>query len=772
MDWDRIEDLFEQALELPPAQREDFIQSDSVASEEREHLLRLVQADELATGFLTQSPNKFRNAAKLAPGKLIGDWRIVEPIGAGGMGDVYKVLRDTGDFEQFGALKLLHHVDPTAQEKFAQERMIAAQLSHESIARLIDGNATSDGHQYMVMDLVPGRSLTDYAQANRLNQRQRLKLFCELCAAVGYAHSKLILHRDIKPTNILVSNDGRLKLVDFGVAAFLSDASGGESAPLTIAYAAPEQLAGDSVSTATDIYALGIVLCELLTGERRTHRDSALSNDLQAIIDKCTEIAPSDRYQSTEGLKTDIERFLGDLPVSARRGGYAYRLKKFFSRYRVTTAVTAMALIGLSGALWITVSAYERSEKALQQAFDTAEQWEFEARTTRGLRRAILQLYGVESEAGDPISSDTIDERLLEISRQAEVAATQGDVQQAHDMFAIGGHFMRRFEHDKAIDVYERLLASGAADPLLDVATKSSLAWSLEYVGREEEALALAKEVVANRQPEANKYDQPVIEVERIIASADGSPEARDALIDRIQHAIEDEKELPIHDRFYTHWYYNQMGVLYLRAGDYESAARSFVEEFYHGRDLGVRSLEMVSTSTNAAQGQVYVLREGAAPLAYIDDYLPYVNGEIGDDDLRHGFMRSIQADAALLVGDWERAHTDASDAIELLGLDPNHRGGWVHQARLTRLRAALKLERIDTAEADMAYLQTALSTSAEGASLPCVTALGQAAMVNYAQSRGAARVALDEALVICSGDSARPLRAPFKFHADTIGSL
>ena len=284
--------------------------------------------------------------------------------------------------------------------------------------------------------------------------------------------------------------------------------------------------------------------------------------------------------------------------------------------------------------------------------------------------------------------------------------------------------------------------------------------------------LALAKEVVANRRPEANKYEQPVIEVERIIAAADGSPEARDALIDRIKYAIEAEKTLPIHDRFYTHWYYNQIGVLYLRAGDYESAARAFVEEFYHGRELGVRSLEMVTTSTNAAQGQVYVLREGADPLIYLDDYLPYVNGEIGDDDLRHGFMRSIQADAALLVGDWERAYTNASDAIELLAQDLNHRGGWVHQARLSRLRAALKLKRYEVAEADMDYFQTALSTDVAGASLPCVTALGQAAMVSHAQTKAAARMALDEALVICSGESNRPLRAPFKFHADTIGSL
>lgn len=772
MNWDRIESLFERALAIEPSKRQAFLQAESQSVDEAQHALRLVQANELATGLLTQSPRKYRNAVKRDPGELIGDWRVVEPIGAGGMGDVYKVLRDTGEFEQFGALKLLHFNDPSAQKKFAQERMIAAQLNHESIARLIDGSATSDGHLFMVMDLVPGRSLTDYAETNRLNQRQRLTLFGELCNAVGYAHSKLILHRDIKPTNILVSDDGRLKLVDFGVAAFLSDVSGDDIAPLTIAYAAPEQLACESVSTATDIYALGVVLRELLTGSRKTRREHVLAHDLQAIIAKCTALAPSDRYQSTEGLKTDIERYLGNLPVSARRGGYAYRLTKFFSRYRVTTAVTAAALLGLSGALWMTVSAYDRSEQALQQAFETGEQWEFEARTTRGLRRSILQLYGVESEVGDPISSDVIDERLLEISRQAEHAATQGDVQQAHDMYAIGGHFMRRFEHEKAIDVFERLIASGAADPRLEVATKSALAWSLEYVGRNEEAIALANEVISNRRLENHKYDEPVIAVERIIAFADGSPEARDALIDRIKRAIEDEQELPIHDRFFTHWYYNQMGVLYLQAGDYESAARAFVEEFYHGRELGVRSLEMVTTSTNAAQGQVYVLREGAQPLVYIDDYLPYVNGEIGDDDLRHGFMRSIQADAALLEGAWERAYSDASAAIDLLAQDLNHRGGWAHQARLSRLRAALKLKRLDMAEADMDYFRTALSTEVAGASLPCVTALGEAVMASHTQTTAATRMALDAALVICSGDSNRPLRAPFKFHADTIGSL
>lgn len=772
MDWDRIESLFERALAIEPHHRSAFVQAEANTPDEADRALRLIRADELATGFLTQSPRKYRDVVKLKPGELIGDWRIVEPIGAGGMGDIYKVIRDTGDFEQFGALKLLHHNDPNAQTKFAQERKIAAQLTHESIARLIDGGDTSEGRLFMVMDLVPGLSLTDYAKSNGLNQRERLALFCELYAAVGYAHSKLILHRDIKPTNILVSEDGRLKLVDFGVAAFLSDVAGAESAPLTVAYAAPEQLSGDSVSTATDIYALGIVLRELLSGERKPRPNLVQTKDLEAIIDKCTATEPADRYQSVEGLQTDIERYLGNMPVSARRGGYAYRSMKFFSRYRVASAVTAAALIGLSGALWSVVSAHDRTEQALQQAFETGEQWEFEARTTRGLRRAILQLYGVESEAGDPISSDKIDERLIEITRQAELAATKGDIQQAHDMFAIGGHFMRRFEHEKAIGVYERLIAAGTADPRLEVATKSALAWSLQYVGREEESLALAKQVIANRDPADDMYDEPIIAVEQIIASADGSPEARDALIDRIKRAIKDEQALPIHDRFFTPWYYNQMGVLYLRAGDYESAARAFVEEFYHSRELGVRSLEMVTTSTNAAQGQVYVLREGAEPLIYIDDYLPYVNGEIGDDDLRHGFMRSIQADAALLEGAWERAYSDASAAIDLLAQDPSHRGGWLHQARLSRLRAALELERFDMAESDMTYLHRALSTEVPGASLPCVAALGEAAMVRHSQSTAAVRMALDEALVICSGESNRPLRAPFKFHADTIGSL
>lgn len=775
MNWNRIEELFESALDQPADKREAHLRAAAASDDEFNFALRIVRASELSTGFRTSSLIKDSELALLSAGAVVGEWRVVEAIGSGGMGDVYKVVRDTGDFQQTGALKLIRGSNPEIEERFSTECQIAASLNHTNIARLVDGGKTDEGQLYMVVDLASGLPITDYCVKNGLKRSERLSVFSELCDAVGYAHAKLVLHRDLKPSNILVREDGKLILLDFGVAAFLAGDDLEAGAPLTLAYAAPEQLAGSSVSIATDVFTLGVILNEVLTGARSREKACAsLDKDLQAIINRCLQSEPGGRYRSVDGLKADLDRYLNRQPVAARDGGVGYRIARFFSRYRIQTVATGLVFAALTAALAFSLSANDRTRSALIQAQEASDQWEFEARTTRALRRALLQVYGVTSEQGDPIAGALIDERLLELSREAELSARQGDLQQAHDMYAIGGHFMRRFDHEKAVDVYQRLLGIGPDDPILELQIKSALAASLDNAGRKDEALELAQQVVADERMKSGERIQDYIEASRLIASISGDAEDRAQVISMMQDAIAEEAKRPISDRFYTRWYHNKIGLLHLQNGDYESAAEAFVEEFFHARDLGVRSLEMVVTATNAAQAQIFVLREGEAPLSYLPDYLPYVNGDFGDDVIRHGFILSLMADAALLTKEWERAESVAERAMQLLSADKAHRAGRYYQSALTRIRALLALDNIQSAEAQLGVFDDAALSSESGVAgvALCMHQFAQAAILARKGDVASAVESHEQAVEACGGGDGQRLRASFQFHSDGVSSL
>ncbi len=774
-DWDAIEALFDAAMAQPAAEREAYLHSHATTQADFQRALRLVRASELATGFLSTRVAREPAVSTLAVDARIGEWRVIEPIAIGGMGEVYKVARDTGEFEQLAALKLVRPDLDDVEQRFALERRISARLNHPNIARLIDGGRADDGRLYMVVDLVEGDSLIDYANAHSLTERERLGRFVNLCEAVGYAHGAFILHRDIKPQNVLVNDDGTLKLIDFGIAYFLDDEQQTTSAPLTVAYAAPEQLEGRAVTVATDVYALGVVLHELLTGTRPgDDLSTALPTDLRSIVARCLEPDPAARYRSVEALREDVERYLRAEPVLAHAGGTLYRLAKLGSRYRVAFGAISVMLVGLAAALLFSLQANRETEAALQQVKASGEQWRFEARTTRGLRLALLQVYGAQGEDGQPISSEEIDRRLLVIAKEAEQAARDGDLQQAHDMFAIGGHFMRRFEHEKAIDVYQRLLATGVESPMLRLETQSSLAWSLDKAGRTEEALALAQEVIETRGDLSASRSRNVVQSEQIVAAAADTDTARDDLINSLRAAIADEAERPPQDRFYTRWYYNQIGFLHLRSGDYDAAARAFVEELKHGRELGVRSLEMVTTATNAAQGQIYVLREGAEPLEYLPDYLVYTNGERGDDPARWAFMQSLIADAALLVGDQERANSASQLALDALDTQRDHRYGVFYQAMLSQVRSRVAAGDIQSASALVTEIQSdpPPDTAPSQQVANCMLAFAESALAHARGDVSAAAVAYDRGFMLCQGGSDRPMRAPLRFHADGIRTL
>ncbi len=324
------------------------------------------------------------SAFSLTPGTRVGAYRILAFLGRGGMGEVYRAARADGQFEQQVALKLIRREAVAHLERFQAERQILARLEHPGIARLLDGGMSEDGRPYMVMELVEGKPIVEWCREHACDLPQRLHLFTAICDAVAYAHRNLIVHRDIKPTNLLVRTDGSIKLLDFGVARLLDPERTDDTrnAPLTPAYAAPEQLTRDAITTATDIYALGLLLFELLTGSRpwqiadlpmalaldKVLRDSAptmsetaarvrvppvpvtqLRGDLDAIVAKCLRKQPEARYESAAALAQDVARSQRSEPVIAREGARLYVMRQFLRRHRVPIAVAALVLLVVIG---------------------------------------------------------------------------------------------------------------------------------------------------------------------------------------------------------------------------------------------------------------------------------------------------------------------------------------------------------------------------------------------------------------------------------------
>jgi serine/threonine-protein kinase len=428
--WPEARALFAEAIELPAAERIAFVERR--AGEDPELLAEvrsLLDSHAGAGSFLDGTDvgvlRGLDGSELLAvAGERIGPWRIVRPIGQGGMGRVYFGERATGDYEQQVAIKVVSGGLANAEivRRFHVERRILASLEHPGIARLLDGGTTEDGLPYFVMEYVEGSGILEYADRLRLGVRARIELFLEVCAAVEHAHQRLVVHRDIKPSNILVGADGRPKLLDFGIGKLLQSGEEGESSDrtatrmrwLTPSYASPEQILGEPTTTATDVFGLGLVLFELLTGSKphassggspreieaailgqaprrassviREPESSAaalrgaspqrlrrlLRGDLDNIVAKALERDPARRYATVTGLAADLGRYLRGEPVLARAAGAPERFRKLVLRNRAASLAIAAGLI-LSLALTVFYTATMRRERNLaRREADTA----------------------------------------------------------------------------------------------------------------------------------------------------------------------------------------------------------------------------------------------------------------------------------------------------------------------------------------------------------------------------------------------------------------
>ena len=563
--WDRVERLFEEALPLPSEERIPFLKKACEGNDAlfKEVATLLAASDkEGPLDRLKINPSEIlkENAQpSLATQEFVGPYRLIRILGYGGMGAVYLAERAVDGFEQRVAIKLIRkeNASELLKQRFFRERQILARLEHKHIARFLDGgmaNPTAldpEGKPFLAMEYVDGLPITEYSNTNRLSIKERLRLFSIVCSTVHFAHQHLVIHRDLKPSNILVTPEGDVKLLDFGVAKLLNQdehdphtqLTRSEMRILTPGYAAPEQFQGHTPTTATDVYSLGVVLYELLTGnrphqlsgltaaeiervvsertpaipsslfkdtdatasttsngstllseicERRTttlHRlHRQLQGDLDTIVMKALAIEPDRRYGSAEALLQDIDRYLEGLPVLAQKATFFYRFQKFASRHKrgvLVASLFALSLIaGLAGTSW-------QAQRALEQA-DIARSEAQKAEQVSGFLSSLFEqsdpftTYGDTLTAYDILTDGT--KRLQnELEDQPEVRASLLQVI-AQSYVNLGDYESAREVSAQALELREQSLSS----PHPDIAeSMSALAESHSYLGDQLKAESL-----------------------------------------------------------------------------------------------------------------------------------------------------------------------------------------------------------------------------------------------------------------------------------------
>jgi len=560
------------ALELPGNQREAYLDEacagDAALRSEAEWLLSAAEddsADEAPEQFQAVTRQAVQEVSLTIP--LPRDYRLIRRLNEGGTGVVYLAQRADGESEQQVALKMLNLGDVADDDlgrRFATERRILSRLNHPNIAHLIDGGLTGEGRPFLATEFVDGEEIDQWCARPGLSRTDKLRLFLKVCDAVDYAHRQLVIHRDLKPSNILVTADGQPKLLDFGIAHLLDadELAAGRPAPqgeaeqsaLTLPYASPEQLRGEALSTATDIYSLGVLLQELLTGQRPSDGcdspaerarailegalilPAGLPRDLVCILQTALALDPNDRYRSVRSLSDDLSAFLDTRPVDARQGGAAYRLRRHAWRHRWSVA----ASVGLA-ALLVTFLvdreaqlqriAWERDRAEAVSSFIDELFAGADSLPSRGNEVTVRELLDLgRSQFGE----DALDNPAV----AGSIALTLG---RAYNSLGLG-------EQALPLLTDARALMSPAIEPLERARIQAEIGSALDSAGRAVEAIAaddtaIALYGAASQQADlgevlevrirqlrnrANVLDQPlehsIAELENLLAEMDRSP--------------------------------------------------------------------------------------------------------------------------------------------------------------------------------------------------------------------------------------------------------
>jgi serine/threonine protein kinase/tetratricopeptide (TPR) repeat protein len=717
--WHRISPHLDHALDLMPDDRDAWLSAlraaDAALADDVEAMLvehQILDAEQ----FLEAGARVLPPPATMA-GTVIGAYTLVEPIGQGGMGSVWLASRSDGRFDGQAAVKLLNAelVGRTGGERFKREGTILARLAHPFIARLLDAGVSSAGQPYLVLEHVKGRHVDDYCDAQMLGIDARLRLFLDVLSAVAHAHANLIVHRDLKPSNVLVTSGGQVTLLDFGIAKLLESDGGPREvtltrdagAGMTPRFAAPEQVSGGAITTATDVYALGVLLYELLTGQhpigsadlsaadivkaivdveprrpsmavtdpaedpgrlaehaarRGTTPDRLrrwLDGDLDTIVAKAMKKSPDERYASVAEFAGDVRRFLRQQPITARPDTLRYRAEKFVRRYRRVVALSAAAVVLAGGVIgFYTVRLARARDRAALQAEKASKVSE--------LLTGLLD--GADPfrtpDAQEPTVRSLLDKGAERITRDLK---GQPEVQ-AEVLTVIGRVYERLGQYEKAKPLLREALALGRRSLGAD---HPSIAQTLNELGvlhRETGDLAgaqpLLEESLAMRRrlfgPEHESVAVTLLELGRVLRDrgfdAKAEPLVRESLAIRRKLFGEVHRD--------TATSVNDLGLLLWARGDLDGAEPLFRENL--ATNVAVLGPEHPSVAVSMGNLALVLNAKGqsaAAERLFRDD-LAIIGKTLGERHPNYALALNNLSRAVLDQGRVEEAHALLERAV------------------------------------------------------------------------------------------------------------
>lgn len=638
---EKLASLLEQSFDLPVTERRAWVETKTkddleLRSEALEALDSVLLTSFLTGGISSSGAPSIALDQSLEVGMAIGVWTVIDHIDGGGMGEVYLASRSDGVYDQTAALKIVGGItpEPEALKLFDAERRLLAKLEHPGIARILDGGTSPEGRPFMVMEYVQGEILSTKVAGSGMSLRERLQLFLKLLSAVSHAHGRLVIHRDIKPANVMLTKDGEVKLLDFGVAMTMSALRDGKTTnrvPTTPGYGAPELASGAMADVRADVWGAGMVLFEMLAGRppfdasailagqtgspvlassvTRDISASQLQGDLDAILACALSTDPTARYQSVEHFAADIRRLLDRAPVAARKGGHVYRLSRYVSRNRwqVTgaTGIAVTLFAGLLGTLWQADQARQERDVARRE----------EARL-RAMQQATFTMF---AKAGD--RSENIDAREL-VKQSADRVRQQfnSDPQTAAPVLQMFGELFFLMNDYEAAEVLLR--------PVIEA--QSGVTEEDRAMARHDLSVVLARRA---EYPQA----RPLLEAAQEFWSADPRRYENELLSSRLSQAqiltgeneVEAARDLlvaTLPDRLAlsglahmeTVFVYNSLGSAQFRLGAYEEALSAFSQAREALRLLGsVESPDGLNVMNNLASLKHVTGRRDEAAIAY-----------------------------------------------------------------------------------------------------------------------------------------------------------
>jgi len=694
--WKLIEEICFEAMQRDESDRAAMLDSrcggDAALRAEVEAILAASDRhpDFLERPVITLSADAFRDGAQPVAEERIGPYRVVRPIGHGGMGDVYLATSAGDGYERTVALKVIRKGFDTDRvlERFRLERRILAGLRHPNIAALIDGGATDDGRPYFVMEYVEGQPIDEYCESRGLGVRDRVDLVRTVCSAVHSAHQNLVVHRDIKPANILVTSDGIPKLLDFGIGKVLAEEPSTEGPAtrideraLTPEYAAPEQLDGGRITTATDVFGLGVLLYRLLTGRlpfpgttgsraeavELRRRDPArpsgqpgasgggggrVSRELDAILFKALAGEPAGRYSSPIALSEDLRRYLEGRPVVARAPGPMYSARKFVARNRVGVSLGAAVLAGL-----VSMGAYTWT-----QSRRVAEERD-KALEVRGFLLETFGAAGADRATGDPVTARA----LLDGQAASVVEAYADDPELRAEMMIVLAEGYERLGLFSDAEMWAaRVVGSRSRAESPDLpAAMTIYGWVLHQQGKSLEAEPILADAVerarssrgGDRTPARALNDLGVVQ-EALGKYDEASASHEEAMAIRATAFGDDHRSVGVSA--------SNLSAIYYRRGDLPGAVRA-----------AERALEIMRTSFGADHQRSIIIQSNLAVFKLVDGDLEGAEADYRDlwerqsrlQGAEHPVTVRVMSNLATVLrraSEWEEAEAVLREALRI----------------------------------------------------------------------------------------------------------